>query len=200
MAAEHGSTDALRLLLDLYNSDVTRTKSLDERRISLLDIACQHAHIKMARFLLERQPPLGNVQRRSKYGDTALLRAASSLEIFSFEDFEDNNYSLTWIRDRFARSENLTQLLLDRGASARDSNTVGFFREHYDEEKSQPRDTVLSLVITRASSGLVKRLIENGADIRRKDWHERTSDTGFGGHCASYWQLVLECGRDKSAT
>ncbi|KUL81749.1 hypothetical protein ZTR_09411 [Talaromyces verruculosus] len=181
VAAESGSTEALRLLLDLYNSGTTKTKSLDERKISLFNIACQNAHIDMACFLLDSQPPLGDIRRRTKFGDTAVLSAASSLENFNFQDFKDKDYSLEWIKERFARSEELIHLLLDRGASARDSNTVGFFRDQYDEEKLQPRDTVLSLAITRASSGLVKRLIENGADKDRKDWYARMNNTSFGG-------------------
>ncbi|KUL82398.1 hypothetical protein ZTR_10321 [Talaromyces verruculosus] len=160
IAAKHGSTDTLRLLLETHNSDMTRTKSLDERRISLLDIACHEG------------------------GDTALLHAAPSLERIDFEDFEYNNHSPQWVRDRIARSEDLMQLLLDRGASARDSNTVGLLREHYNKEKSQPRDTVLGLAITRASYGLVRRLINEGADIHRKDWYQRELTSNFGGDCA----------------
>ncbi|EED20778.1 hypothetical protein TSTA_039730 [Talaromyces stipitatus ATCC 10500] len=166
IAAKYGSTDALHLLLELYNN-----------------IACQHAQIETACFLLDSQPPLGNVHTRSKCGDTTLLRVASSLEIFEFEDFKDNNYSLEWIRERFARSEDLMQLLLDRGASARDSNTVGTFREHYDKGKSQPRDIVLGLAVTHASYGLVKRLIGKGADILRRDWYQRKPTISFGGDC-----------------
>lgn len=81
----------------------------------------------MARFFLDSESPLGDIHHQSKCGDTALLCAASSLEIFDFSKFQDNDYSLEWIKDRFARSEDLMGLLLDRGASARDFNTVGFF-------------------------------------------------------------------------
>ncbi|KAI7970128.1 hypothetical protein EIK77_008355 [Talaromyces pinophilus] len=184
IAAMHGSTDALRLLLETYNSNMTRTKSLDDRGISLLDIACRHAHIETARFLLDSQPPLGDVHHRNEGGDTALLHAASSLEMIDFEDFKDNNYSLQWVRDRIARSEDLIQFLLERGASARDSKTVGLFPEHYNEEKSQPRDTVLGLTVTRASYGLVRLLINKGADIHRKDWYQREPISSFGGDSA----------------
>jgi ankyrin repeat protein len=99
-------------------------------------------------------------------------------------------------------AKKIIQLLLDRGASARDSNTSGFFREAYDVHKSQPRNTVLSLAVSRASSGLVKRLIDEGADVHRKDWYLRLNDFRFGGsdidatdvsvlHLASsYWNVA----------
>jgi hypothetical protein len=65
------------------------------------------------------------------------------LEIFDFSEFPDNDCDLEWIKDRFARSEELIHLLLDRGASAGDSNTVGFFRDYYDEDKLHPKILLL---------------------------------------------------------
>ncbi|KAH8701832.1 ankyrin repeat-containing domain protein [Talaromyces proteolyticus] len=201
IAAECGSTDALRLLFNVYIADPTQAKALDKRGYRLLDLACQNAHIDTVRFLLNNEPPLGDVLARNKYGDTALLSAAASLARFRYEDWEDNDFSMEWIRDRFARSEDLMQLLLDRGASARDSNTTEFFREDYDEYKSQPRDTVLGLAVSRASPSLVKRLIDEGADVHRRDWHLRMNNSSFGGsyidainvtvlHLASsYWNV-----------
>jgi chitinase len=53
------------------------------------------------------------------------------------------------------------------------SSTTGFFRDNYDEQVAQPRDTVLSLAISRASYGLVKRLIDQGADVQSKNWYHR---------------------------
>jgi chitinase len=200
IAAECGSTDALRLLLNVHNTDPTQRKAPDKRE--LLDLACQNAHINTVRFLVDSEPLLGDVRAGNQYGDTALLSAAASLERFRYEDWEDNDFSEEWIRDRFVRSEEIIQLLLDRGASARDSNTSGFFREAYDVHKSQPRNTVLSLAVSRASSGLVKRLIDEGADVHRKDWYLRLNDFRFGGsdiddtdvsvlHLASsYWNVA----------
>ncbi|ODM14597.1 hypothetical protein SI65_09942 [Aspergillus cristatus] len=108
VAAAHGSTDALRVLLEHYTIDPTRTQPLDERGFLLLNAAC-------------RQPPLGMVHARDRHGETALLSAAASLACLS-SDVEDRSQdSCDYIRDRVARGEELMHLILDRGASARDA-------------------------------------------------------------------------------
>ncbi|RWQ96861.1 ankyrin repeat-containing domain protein [Paecilomyces variotii] len=66
---------------------------------------------------------------------------------------------------RPARAEELMNQLLNRGASARDALTSLL-------DEKQILDTVLSLAISRASYGLVKRLIAEGADVHVKTMHQ----------------------------
>jgi hypothetical protein len=75
VAASHGSTDALRVLLDLYEANPTQTHALDEdtRGAWILDIACEHGHLETARFLLDRDPPLGAAYTERRDGGSALL-------------------------------------------------------------------------------------------------------------------------------
>jgi ankyrin repeat protein len=79
--------------------------------------------------------------------------------------------------EEVARSEQLMQVLLDVGACSRD---VIDWPHGIEPDPivvgSVPRgeifsDTVLSLAITQASPGLVKRLIDEGADVQSKTLH-----------------------------
>lgn len=57
VAAAHGSTNVLRILLEQYNVDPARTEPLDQRGFLLLNVAYQHAQLTTARFLLDSQTP-----------------------------------------------------------------------------------------------------------------------------------------------
>jgi ankyrin repeat protein len=158
-AAHHGSNDALRVLLEHYVADPTRTVAPDARGYLLLNVACRSAHVDTVRFLLDSQPAFGDTYARDDGGGTALLSAAASLAYVK----DDRHGS---IRDYVARGEELMQLLLDRGACARDVLHRGAFIPPGDE---QPRNTVLGLAISRASPELVKHLIDEGANVHTKE-------------------------------
>lgn len=158
-AACNGSTDALRILLEHHAiHGPGQLKAPNETDYLLLNEASRNAHVDTARFLLDSQPAYVDIHAR-KWDTTALLCAAAS-----FVHLRDipklvsaRNETKDYLRDRVARSEELIQLLLDRGACARDTTKYG-----------NSKETVLSLAISRASPGLVKRLIDEGADVHAK--------------------------------
>ncbi|KAL4733175.1 ankyrin repeat-containing domain protein [Aspergillus similis] len=149
-AAAHGSLDVLRILLDVHSGNA-HSVSIEERGFSLLHVACQNAQIEIVKFLLDSNPPLGTVDDRSPEEWTPLMCAAYSTGIFG---------------------EALMNMLLDRGASARDSvpfPTTGIDTTSEGQlEPQQAKFTVLSQAITGSSYGTVKRLLEHGADIQQR--------------------------------
>ena len=172
-AASSGSTDALRVLLEHCAARPDKTELVDARGSLLLHTACRNAHIDTVRFLLDSESifrdtyaGIGDIHARDNYGRTAILSAAESFA--GLADGEDI------IRERAARSDELMRLLLDRGASARD---------HIEWEDEPPlvpyaslilsggrvSGTVLSLAMAGASYQLVKRLVEEGADVHTKE-------------------------------
>lgn len=166
-AAYYGSTDVLRMLLEHYAAHPTQTDAPDARGYLLVNVACQSAHVDTAHFLLDNQLAAGGIHAREAHGMTALLAAAASFVDSAYAE-NDRRDSM---RDHMARGEELVLLLLDRGACAHDAITQG---------DKQPRDTILTLAISQASSKLVKRLIDEGADIYTKKMHV-FNDGLFGG-------------------
>ncbi|KAI9375043.1 ankyrin repeat-containing domain protein [Aspergillus egyptiacus] len=164
MAAAHGSLDVLRVLLDVQLGNAHSVSIEEERGFSLLHVACQHAQIEIAKFLLDSDPPLGAVDDRDPEEWTPLMSAAYSTGTFGEGGDAD-------VADR-ARGEALINMLLDRGASACDS--VSFPPADVDMTSEgqlvppQAEFTVLSLAITGSSYGMVKRLLEHGADIQQR--------------------------------
>lgn len=156
-ATYYGSTECLRVLLE--NHAIHKTTAEFEAPNStdylLLNVASSRAHLDMARFLLDCQPEYVDIHARK--GDmTALLCAAASFTqhlytVLASSEPEGN------LNHHVARGEEPMQLLLDRGACARDATNCGNVHE-----------TVLSLAISRASPGLVNRLIDEGADVHVK--------------------------------
>jgi hypothetical protein len=73
-------------------------------------------------------------------------------------------------------------LLLDRGACVKDVHTSSMYVEGNSEDGNESNDgifkTVLGASISRASPLFVKRLIHEGADIRRKENYYVFSDSG----------------------
>jgi ankyrin repeat protein len=158
IAARDGRTDVLRVLLEHYAAHPTQIEGPNARGYLLLNVACRHAQIGTARFLLDNQPALGEIQARDDGGGTALLMAAYSLACAE-NDRHDS------ILEYVARGEQLMQLLLDKGADARDIIPSG---PRDPPKDGQPFKTVLGLAISRASPKLVKRLINQGADVHAK--------------------------------
>lgn len=161
VAAQHGSTQALDLLIKHYNAHFTDTEMipLGKRGFRLLHEACLNARIETVLFLLDTQSSLASLHATDdppKWQDheTPILSAADSFSYmppgFDFDDLE--------IRAQPARAEELMNILLDRGASARDVLVSSCDRIHIT-------DTVLSRAISRASYSLVKRLVVEGADV-----------------------------------
>ena len=168
VATRHGCVDALRVLLAYYHANLDKAVPLEERDIVLLNIACQYAQLETVHFLLDSQPPLGNIRDKSSEGETALLSAAKSFTWLG-------KMTSDQIEERLTRSERLMYMLLDRGASVHD---VTMAQDEYNASlPPQPRNTVLSLAISRASYKLVKRLIERGANVHTKQAH---ADARFG--------------------
>lgn len=142
VAASHGSTNALRMLLDLYEADLTQTHALDEdtRGFWVLDTACEHGQLETARFLLDRDPPLGAAYTERPDGGLALLSAGTSLvRTGSCEPTKrhlDRHDEELCLQDRIARSEELIRLLLDRGASIENSVQTLYLALY--EKKARP--------------------------------------------------------------
>ncbi|KAE8315354.1 hypothetical protein BDV41DRAFT_586825 [Aspergillus transmontanensis] len=162
VATQYGCIDALRVLLAYYHANLDKAVPLERRNIVLLNVACKYSQLETAQFLLDSQPPLGNIHDKSPGGETALLSAAESFT-WPGEVTSDQ------IKECLVRSEELMYMLLDRGASVNDVTMVQ--NEYNANLPPQPRDTVLSLAISRASYMLVKRLIEQGANIYAREEH-----------------------------
>lgn len=110
----------------------------------------------------------------------AVVAAAASFSDSAYAE-NDGHDSMP---DHIARGEELVMLLPDRGACAHDTVTQG---------NEQPWDMVLTLAISHASSKLVKRLINNGADIYTEKMHLFQNEPlwktryCFGYHPSSHW-------------
>ncbi|RFU34748.1 hypothetical protein B7463_g1600, partial [Scytalidium lignicola] len=158
-------------------------ETLYERGQIILRRACYGGQVEMVRFLLDSQPPFGDIHGRRK-NITPLLAAASSFIRSSPIGSDDVHIPR---KDYLARSEELMQLLLDRGACARDIIKADVSPE---VKPSQPRDTVLSLAIAGGSPGLLKRLIEEGADVQAKKMHVFSNHNLFGGY-DPIWDVTI---------
>ncbi|WJG37046.1 ankyrin repeat-containing domain protein [Fusarium oxysporum Fo47] len=109
--------------------------------VLLLNEATQYGQVDIVRFLLNHQPRYASIYERDQSDSTALLSAASAQGL-----------------PGPAESEAMINLLLDRGASASDVSN----------EDARISNTVLTLVTQWAGSPLIKRLIDDGADIYTK--------------------------------
>ncbi|KAL2847142.1 ankyrin repeat-containing domain protein [Aspergillus pseudoustus] len=148
-AAAHGSLDVLRVLLDVHGRDPDSMSIEEEYGFSLLHVACEYAQMEIVKFLLDCNPPLATVHDGDAGGWTPILAAAYST----------------------APGEALMSMLLDRGASACDSvlSTSTDIDTKSDAQlvvTQQAEFTVLSQAITGSSYGMIKRLVEHGADAQ----------------------------------
>ncbi|PQE30580.1 Ankyrin protein [Rutstroemia sp. NJR-2017a WRK4] len=168
-AAYYGSTSCLRLLLEHHTIHGTPAglQAPNSTDYLLLNVASSNAHLETALFLLDHQPLYFDIHAR-KWESTALLCAAASFTPHVPDMELAGSEPEGWLRQHVARSEELVQLLLDRGACARD---VMNYADVYE--------TVLSLTISRASPGLVKRLIDGGADVHVKTTRELVPWSGY---------------------
>lgn len=174
IAASQGRTEVLRVLIDYYKTNLTQVP-LYQRKCSLLTAACGEAQIETARFIMDSQPALNSARIDQVYRDEALLATARSLGSLPFSSRENETPAdcYHWIINRTAHGEELMCSLLDGGASAQATELP--------EDSSQPMQsfgTVLGLASSRAGPALVKRLIEQGANVHaREEYHLHRSST-----------------------
>ncbi|KLO96708.1 ankyrin [Fusarium fujikuroi] len=151
-----GSLGVFKILLNHCtkgkDSDM-EIRGFDSGGLLLLNEAARHGHVDIVRFLLNNQPRYSRIDERDANDCTALLSAAAARYI-------DRSTSL---REEL---EAIISLLLDQGASASDVS-------YWDEEL---RNTVLTSAAEWAGSQLIKRLIDDGADIYTKVVRGRWED------------------------
>lgn len=163
MATVNGSTDTLRVLAEIYQSDLRQKEPLRSRlerqNIRLLNLACANAQFKTAEYLMNCGPPLGEMFHERGYADAPLTAALAALNLVKEAPARRNAPA--------ASQETIEEFvcsLLDRGASVRATN---------DQLPSTQRPTVLGSAAALGSYNLASRLIADGADLHGKEtWHE----------------------------
>lgn len=211
VAAEVGSTDILRVLVDHYWKSSSTKKPLHRRKHSLLSAACSNLHLETAQFILDMQPTPSSVDFSQSDRDEALLAAARALTDLPPEDLFPERKSETpidfdhWRRDLISRGEELIRVLLDGGASAQavDLPTGDMewasrllsggsaVKDDDDESQSlQSFGTVLGLASSRAGSALIKRLLDHGANIHAKEQYHFHYTSSFRSAMAMPWGVT----------
>lgn len=196
VAASSGSIDAMRVLIDHYHTDPsfhanpTLGKDIKAPEFSALEVACSSGRLDMVKFLLDEDPLRGTVYAKEYHGGRALLSATRSLGDISWDGEEEDQSEF---RERINESEELINMLLDRGASVRDATRVCQWDDI--DEKHRLIETALGNVIKYASYNLLSRFIANGADVHARQWSHHY-DFGDGDqqvtalHLGSgYWNL-----------
>ncbi|CVL08565.1 related to ankyrin [Fusarium proliferatum] len=155
-AAESGSLGTLQTLLAYSTKDLDKTEPIRLMRANfqLLNVAAQFGRIEIVQWLLDTQPLYASIHDRDFKGFTALAAAA---DLFSFGYY----LSPAWDEICYNNNEAIMNLLLDRGACA--SDVV-----HPTNDKDKKLPSVLTLAAQWASSDLLERLIDGGADVHYK--------------------------------
>ncbi|KIL90168.1 hypothetical protein FAVG1_06907 [Fusarium avenaceum] len=156
-AAQSGSLGILQTLLTYTTKGLDKTKPvrLIRAHFQLLNVAAQFGQIEIVQWLLDTQPLYASIHDRDDIrGFTALAAAA---DLFSFRSY----YTPAWNKIRFEKNEAIMNLLLDHGACA--SDVV-----HLTNDKNRKHHSVLTLAAQWASSDLLERLIDGGADVHYK--------------------------------
>ncbi|KAF5630067.1 ankyrin [Fusarium sp. NRRL 52700] len=145
-----GALDVLQILLNhcMKGKDPNMKIRFKSGECLLLNEAAQNGDVEIVRFLLDNQPRYASIHERDPCDYTALLSAASAYFIGLSTSSQEGQPGPT-------ESELVMNLLLDRGASASDVSHAN-------------SDTVLTLAAQWAGSQLIKRLIDEGADIYTK--------------------------------
>lgn len=195
VAASKGRTDILRVLMDYYNTDLTKLP-LHQRKFSLLTAACSEVQVETARFVLDSQP-LSSVHVDPSYRDEGLLTAARCMTSLPSEDSNNRTPSDSdhWRSDRIILGEELIHLLLDAGASVQAVEPTMFTwssTDKHDGDESytlQPFGTVLGLASSRAGYALIKRLIDQGANIHAKQQYQHAASCTFSSVMEIPWDI-----------
>lgn len=155
-AAASGSLGTLQTLFNYTTKGLDTTKPIRLIRagFQLLNVAAQFGHIEIVQWLLDTQPLYASIHDRDFRGFTALAAAAN---LFAFQTC----FSPAWDEICFDNNETIMNLLLDHGACA--SDVV-----HPTNDKDQKVPTVLTLAAQWASTDLLERLIDGGADVHYK--------------------------------
>jgi ankyrin repeat protein len=153
LAVESGSLDILQWLLTNATRDADSSQPIrfKIRGYQLLNEAARYGHIEVVQFLLDHQPLYASIHDRDTKGYTAML---SATDVYS----DRYVYTAEWDKVCLENNEAIINLLLDRGGCASDT-----ILPMTDAEKTP--DTILTLVVTWAGPGLIKRLIDCGADV-----------------------------------
>lgn len=188
IAAAHGSTDALDVMLQQWAANPSTIPAPDARGFRLLHVACAHAQLPTARFLMDEGRPWASrfgdlVTERDAHGHTAILSAASWYRHGQRLEHDD--------------SEELMRLLLSKGARAPDAVFPPGNTEPLQPltmvvrlpTVDQPLDTVLSLAVSGASADIIGRLVDGSADVDTKTIYVDTSGL-FGGTCDVAWDVT----------
>lgn len=158
VAAECGSMEGLRAMLEIYVTDPRYVEPLEDymKRIefSPINAACTVADRDLVMWLLHHNPPLATLHDRdAKYGETPLLKAAEGLGSIHI-DLRCTESGIS----RIKKHEDFICFLLDQGCSVPDSNAYsqGPYGEGYDPiQGPQLEKTVLGAVMPNASYKLV---------------------------------------------
>lgn len=168
VVASQGRTEVLRVLIDYYNTN-WKQLPLYQRKCSLLTAACGETHIETARLIMNSQPAFNSAHIDQVYRNEALLATARSLGSLPPSDpgIETPTGCYRWVSNRATQGEELICLLLDGGASAQATESL--------EDSSRPMHcfgTVLGRASSRAGPALVKRLIEQGANVHAREEYQ----------------------------
>lgn len=146
------------------------------------------------RFLLDRLPPFEEEPAGdhdgekgseppvvdyvgTKYVQTPMAAGAASLAGLNFDFERPCQDMLAQVHDRVARGEEVMNLLLNRGASASTTTVAHWALLPVD---TQSLETVIGLAVSRAGYKLVRRLLDNRADVNtRQRVYTNTYMTGF---------------------
>ncbi|WXC53769.1 hypothetical protein QX201_013412 [Fusarium graminearum] len=153
-AAKCGSLRILQMLFKYATKGLDKMKPvrLERANFQLLNVAAQYGQIEIVQWLLDTKPLYAGIHDRDLRGFTALAAAA---DLFPFRCVP------AWHEICFNNNEAIMNLLLDHGACAADV-------VHPTGCMDQKRPTVLTLAAQWASSDLLGRLIDGGADVHYK--------------------------------
>ncbi|KAL5593261.1 hypothetical protein FOBRF1_012363 [Fusarium oxysporum] len=153
VAARHGSLDALKMLLDHYSMLIKPAgkTDLDSRCCRVLNTAAHSGRLEVVKLLLDH--PLLQADIHHNYnGFTPIMVAADA----------------SYCKDNLEEKEAVINFLLDRGARASDAEYIWDYSldpiTGESTKKQVPILMTLNFAAEWAEAGLIRRLIEGGAD------------------------------------
>lgn len=202
-SSECRSVEVLKALLEIYLADSALTEPLvtylGRIHCSPINDACAAANRDLMFWLLNHDPPLGNLHDRGVEGDTPLFSAAQALgDQYNFPGTIAARHRK---RDQITRTEDFIYFLLDLGCSVPNSDVYAHpygvtAPSHLDQPRAKVVNTVLGAAIPHASYQMVSRLIAEGADVHaRQMWSTGPGSIGWGKQltalhiAAHHWNL-----------